>query len=56
MDFVAINEVGDPAAGFDVPTNRETLLDRWGGLEEFPVLSKEEVADRLLDRVEARLD
>ena len=56
MDFVAINEVGDPAAGFDVPTNRVTLLDRWGGLEEFPVLSKEEVADRLLDRVEARLD
>lgn len=56
MDFVAINEVGDPVAGFDVPTNRVTLLDRWGGLEEFPVLPKEEVADLLLDRVEARLD
>ncbi len=56
MDFVAINEVGDPVAGFDVPTNRVTLLDRWGGQEEFPVLSKEEVADCLLDRVEARLD
>lgn len=56
MDFVAVNEVGDPGAGFDVPTNRVTLLDRWGGLEEFPVLPKEEVADLLLDRVEARLD
>lgn len=56
MDFVAINVVGDPAAGFDVPTNRVTLLDRWGSLEELPVLPKEEVADRLLDRVEARLD
>lgn len=56
MDFVAINEVGDPEAGFDVPTNRVTLLDRWGEVEELPVLAKEEVADRLLDRVEARLD
>lgn len=56
MDFVAVNELGDPGAGFDVPTNRVTLLDRWGGLEEFPVLPKEEVADLLLDRVETRLD
>ncbi len=56
MDFVAVNQLGDPGAGFDVPTNRVTLLDRWGGLEEFPVLPKEEVADLLLDRVETRLD
>ncbi len=56
LDFVAVNEIGDPFAGFDVPTNRVTLLDRWGGSEEMPVLDKEEVADRLLDRIESRLD
>ena len=56
LDFVALNEIGDPLAGFDVPTNRVTLLDRWGALEELPVLAKEEVADRLLDRIESRLD
>ncbi len=56
VDFMAVNEVGDPEAGFEVPTNRITLLDRWGEVEELPVLSKEEVADRLLDRIEARLD
>ena len=56
LDFVAINEAGDPHGGFEAPTNRVTLLDRWGALEEFPVLSKEEVADRLLDRIETRLD
>ena len=55
LDFVAINEVGDPFAGFDVPTNRVTLLDRWGTCEELPALPKEEVADRLLDRIERRL-
>lgn len=56
VDFMAVNEVGDPEAGFEVPTNRITLLDRWGEVEELPVLPKEEVADRLLDRIEARLD
>ncbi len=56
LDFVAVNEIGDPFAGFDVPTNRVTLIDRWGALEEMPVLAKEEVADRLLDRIESRLD
>lgn len=56
LDFVAVNEVGDPLAGFDVPTNRVTLLDRWEGVEELPVLTKEEVADQLLDRIESRLD
>ena len=56
VDFIAVNEVGDPEAGFEVPTNRITLLDRWGEAVELPVLPKEEVADRLLDRIEARLD
>ncbi|MEE9472053.1 MAG: bifunctional phosphopantothenoylcysteine decarboxylase/phosphopantothenate--cysteine ligase CoaBC [Gemmatimonadota bacterium] len=56
VDFMAVNEVGDPEAGFEVPTNRITLLDRWGEVEELPVLPKEEVADRILDRIEARLD
>jgi phosphopantothenoylcysteine decarboxylase/phosphopantothenate--cysteine ligase len=53
---MAVNEVGDPQAGFEVPTNRITLLDRWGDVEELPVLPKEEVANRILDRIEARLD
>jgi phosphopantothenoylcysteine decarboxylase/phosphopantothenate--cysteine ligase len=56
VDFMAVNEVGDPQAGFEVPTNRITLLDRWGDVEELPVLPKEEVANRILDRIEARLD
>ena len=56
VDFIAVNDVGDPEAGFEVPTNRITLLDRWGEVEELPVLPKEEVADLLLDRIEAQLD
>ena len=36
-------------------TNRVTILDREGGVEELPNLPKEEVAERLLDRVSALL-
>lgn len=54
LDFIAVNEAGSPDTGFDAPTNRVTLLDRWGDTEELPLLPKEEVADRLLDRVEER--
>ncbi|MFQ5688707.1 MAG: bifunctional phosphopantothenoylcysteine decarboxylase/phosphopantothenate--cysteine ligase CoaBC [Gemmatimonadota bacterium] len=55
LDFVAINEAGAADAGFESPTNRVTLVDRWGEVEEIPLLPKEEIADRLLDRVEERL-
>ncbi len=54
LDFVAVNETGADS-GFEAETNRVTLLDRWGNVEELPLLRKEEVADRLLDRVEERL-
>ncbi len=52
LDLIAINDANDPNAGFEVATNRVTLLDRWGNVEELPLLLKEELADRLLDRVE----
>ena len=39
-------------AGFSVDTNRVTLIDRSGAEEVLPLLSKAEVADAILDRVE----
>lgn len=55
LDLVVANDVGRPDAGFDVDTNRVTILDAAGGIEELPLLSKREVADRILDRVAALL-
>lgn len=52
LDLIAINVAGDPNAGFEVETNRVTLIDRWGNVEELPLLLKSELADRLLDRIE----
>lgn len=54
MDLVVLNRTG-PASGFDTDTNEVTLLDRDGETEVLPLLSKDEVAERILDRVERRL-
>jgi phosphopantothenoylcysteine decarboxylase/phosphopantothenate--cysteine ligase len=54
LDLVVLNETG-PDSGFEVETNRVTLIEREGESEEVPLLDKEQVADRILDRVERRL-
>lgn len=55
LDLICANDVSAPDAGFGVDTNRVTILDAQGGVEELPLLSKYEVAQRLLDRVAALL-
>lgn len=52
MDYVALNR---PEVGLGTPDNEVTLIDRWGGEEAVPRLPKEEVADRILDRVAERV-
>jgi phosphopantothenoylcysteine decarboxylase/phosphopantothenate--cysteine ligase len=51
FDLIAANSALEEGAGFDVGTNRVTILDTEGGVEELPVLPKDEVAEKLLDRV-----
>jgi phosphopantothenoylcysteine decarboxylase / phosphopantothenate---cysteine ligase len=51
LDLIVLNSADEPGAGFDVPTNRVTLLARGGGEEALPLMSKEDVADALLDRI-----
>ncbi|MGQ9919920.1 MAG: bifunctional phosphopantothenoylcysteine decarboxylase/phosphopantothenate--cysteine ligase CoaBC [Desulfobacca sp.] len=55
LDLIVANDVTAPDAGFAVDTNRVTILDKEGGVEALPLLSKDAVADRLLDRVAALL-
>ncbi|MDT8435371.1 MAG: bifunctional phosphopantothenoylcysteine decarboxylase/phosphopantothenate--cysteine ligase CoaBC [Gemmatimonadota bacterium] len=54
-DLIALNLAGRPGEGFEADTNRVTLVDADGNVDELPLLPKPEVADRLLDRLEARL-
>jgi phosphopantothenoylcysteine decarboxylase/phosphopantothenate--cysteine ligase len=55
LDMIALNFAGEADSGFDVPTNRVTLIESDDSMEELPLLAKEELADRLLDRIEERL-
>lgn len=52
LDLVVVNYADDPAAGTEVATNRVTLV-RAAASDALPVLSKAEVAERVLDAVEA---
>ncbi|HET97288.1 MAG TPA: bifunctional phosphopantothenoylcysteine decarboxylase/phosphopantothenate--cysteine ligase CoaBC [Desulfurivibrio alkaliphilus] len=51
LDLIAINDISADDAGFAVDNNRVTLVDRNGAVEELPLLSKEEVAHRILNAV-----
>lgn len=51
LDLLVANDVSASDSGFEVATNRVTLLTPDGGQEPLPLLRKEEVADRILDRV-----
>jgi phosphopantothenoylcysteine decarboxylase/phosphopantothenate--cysteine ligase len=50
LDLICANDVSVADAGFAVDTNRVTILDAQGGVEELPLLTKYEVAHRILDR------
>ena len=54
-DLMVANDVTAEGAGFGTDTNRVRLLDAHGLDEELPVLSKEDVADRIVDWVAARV-
>ena len=56
IDFLVANDVSEAGSGFGTDTNRVTIFDRSGETDELPLLSKREVADRILDRVAAALD
>jgi phosphopantothenoylcysteine decarboxylase / phosphopantothenate---cysteine ligase len=55
LDLIVVNDATEPGAGFGVDTNRVTLIDRAGAEDRLPLLTKADVADAILDRVEAML-
>ena len=55
MSMIVANDITAEDSGFNVDTNRVTLLDVNGKVEELPLLSKYEVGHRILDRVASLL-
>jgi phosphopantothenoylcysteine decarboxylase / phosphopantothenate---cysteine ligase len=55
LDFVILNDATEPGAGFEVTTNRVTILGPRGMQVDLPLLPKRDVAERILDVVEEAL-
>ena len=55
LDLIVANDILAPDAGFAVETNRVTLIDSSGSVQELPLLTKAEVSEIVLERVGALL-
>jgi len=51
LDLIVANDITSSDSGFGVDTNRVTIIDKEGGVDSLPLLTKHEVAERVLDRV-----
>ena len=51
-DMVVANDVTKQGAGFDVDTNIASFITK-DGVEELPIMTKTELADRILDKVQS---
>jgi phosphopantothenoylcysteine decarboxylase / phosphopantothenate---cysteine ligase len=56
VDLLVANDVAEAGSGFGTDTNRVSILDANGERDDLSLLSKREVADRLLDRIARALD
>jgi phosphopantothenoylcysteine decarboxylase/phosphopantothenate--cysteine ligase len=50
--LIVLNDPTEPGAGFEVDTNRVTIIDRSGESQSHPLKPKAEVAAMILDRAE----
>ena len=51
LDLIVANDVSLPGAGFRVDTNIVKVIERSGRVEKLPLMSKEDLADRILERI-----
>jgi phosphopantothenoylcysteine decarboxylase/phosphopantothenate--cysteine ligase len=55
LDLIVANDVSAADSGFEVDTNRVTLLDASGGFQALPLMPKLSVAEQIIDRLVAML-
>lgn len=51
LDMIVLNSLRDKGAGFGVDTNKVTIIDKDGLVQEFPLKSKKEVANDIIDYI-----
>jgi phosphopantothenoylcysteine decarboxylase / phosphopantothenate---cysteine ligase len=55
LDMICLNDVSQRGAGFGSDTNIITIFFRNGTRKDLPLISKHEVAARIIDEIESRL-
>jgi phosphopantothenoylcysteine decarboxylase/phosphopantothenate--cysteine ligase len=51
LDLIIANDISTPGSGFGSDSNQVTFIQSDGQIVPLPMLSKEEVADRVIDEV-----
>ena len=55
LDLIVANDVSKDGSGFGADTNKVILVGKSGEVEDLPLMSKQDVAHRILDKVKALL-
>ena len=56
LDFIVANDLTKEGAGFGVDTNIVKIIDKEGTITEYPIMTKDEVANVILDKVKNLLE
>ncbi len=51
LDFIVVNDVSSPTAGFGADTNKVYIIDSKGKIDDLPLMPKEEVASKIFDKI-----
>jgi len=51
LDFIVLNSLNDPGAGFATDTNKITIVDKDGAKTDFPLKSKQDVAEDIVKKI-----
>ena len=56
LDMIVANNITEKGSGFDGDTNIATIVDRSGAARTLPLMTKDELADRIYDHLLALRD
>jgi phosphopantothenoylcysteine decarboxylase/phosphopantothenate--cysteine ligase len=51
LDFIVLNSLQDKGAGFREDTNKITIINKEGNVEKFPLKSKKDVAEDIVNMI-----
>jgi phosphopantothenoylcysteine decarboxylase/phosphopantothenate--cysteine ligase len=54
LDFIVLNSLRNPQAGFGYDTNQITIIDKQGANTAFPMKNKREVAKDIIDAIQTQ--